>query len=434
MITADNEKKGKGKKGIALSIDEGVRQDYGANLKVIGVGGAGCNAVNRMIQAKMEGVEFIVANTDIQALKTNKAPVKVQIGAKITKGLGAGANPEVGRQAALEDTDKIIELIEGADMVFITAGLGGGTGTGAAPIVASLAVELGALAVAVVTKPFQFEGKPRMDQADRGLCELKECVDTVITIPNERLLQTVDRGVTLIDAFRMADDVLLQAVQGISDLIVVSGEINLDFADVKAIMSGMGMAVMGTGHGLGEARAVEAARNAISSPLLEEATIDGARGILINITGGEDLTLHEVAEASSIIHDSAHPEANIIFGTVIDKKMKDEIKITVIATGFGQDTVRRPRPDLRAVKVPVRTSQEPRGEEAEVAQAAPLPEAPVEGPDKPHEKDRLGRFAFYRRESSPGLTFGNQSDAYGSHFSGKEADLDVPTFLRKQMD
>lgn len=422
--------KNRKKKGISLTIDEGIRENYGANLKVVGVGGAGCNAVNRMIQSKMDGVEFIIANTDIQALKTNSAPVKVQIGSKITKGLGAGANPEVGRQAALEDTDKIIELLEGADMVFITAGLGGGTGTGAAPIVASLAVELGALAVAVVTKPFSFEGKPRREKAERGLEELKECVDTVITIPNERLLQTVDRNVTLVDSFKMADDVLRQAVQGISDLIVVPGEINLDFADVKAIMSGMGMAVMGTGIGAGETRAVEAARNAISSPLLEEATIDGARGILINITGGEDMTLHEVAEASSIIHDSAHPEANIIFGTVIDKSMGDEMKITVIATGFN-DLERRTSVPMRTMKeepvraqeqeapIEVNTVPEPREEEA-IAADEKMP--------------RGSRLAFYRRENNPSLNFGNQSEAYGSRFTSEDTDLDVPTFLRKQMD
>jgi cell division protein FtsZ len=289
-----------------------------------------------MITAGLDGVEFLVANTDMQALKQSRAPVKIQIGAKLTKGLGAGANPEVGREAALEDTDKIIESLQGADMVFVTTGLGGGTGTGAAPIVASLAAELNALTVAVVTKPFAFEGKKRQFQAERGLADLKECVDTVITIPNERLLATLERGTSLFDAFRIADDILRQAVQGISDLIIVPGLINLDFADVKTVMSGMGISLMGTGTATGENRAVDAARKAISSRLLEDQSIQGARGVLINITGGQDLLLHEVSEASSIIHEAADPEANIIFGAVLDERMKGEIKITVIATGFDR--------------------------------------------------------------------------------------------------
>ena len=318
---------------IRFLFDEGLRT--GACIKVVGVGGGGSNAVNRMISAGLGGVEFLVANTDAQALTQSMAPVKIQIGAKLTKGLGAGANPEVGRQAALEDTDKIIEALQGADMVFVTTGLGGGTGTGAAPIVASLAAELNALTVAVVTKPFAFEGRKRLQQADHGLAELKECVDTVITIPNERLLATLERGTSLFDAFHIADDILRQAVQGISDLIIVPGLINLDFADVKTIMAGMGMALMGTGSATGENRAVEAAKRAISSRLLEDGTIQGARGVLINITGGHDLLLHEVSEASSIIQEAADPEANIIFGAVLDDRMTDEVKITVIATGFG---------------------------------------------------------------------------------------------------
>ena len=317
---------------IKFLFDEGLR--LGASIKVVGVGGGGSNAVNRMIAAGLEGVDFMVANTDVQALRQSRAPVKLQIGDKLTKGLGAGANPEIGRNAALEDTDKIIEALEGADMVFVTTGLGGGTGTGAAPIVASLAAELGALTVGVVTKPFAFEGKKRMAHAERGLKDLKECVDTIITIPNERLLSTLERGTSLFDAFRIADDILRQAVQGISDLIVVPGLINLDFADVKAVMSGMGMALMGTGTAAGENRAVEAARKAISSRLLEDGSIQGAKGVLFNITGGHDLLLHEVSEASDLIHDAAHPEANIIFGAVLDESMKDEVKITVIATGF----------------------------------------------------------------------------------------------------
>jgi cell division protein FtsZ len=291
-----------------------------------------------MIEAGIEGIEFLVANTDLQALKRSHAPIKIQLGGKLTKGLGAGANPNIGREAALEDTEKIIEVLEGADMVFVTTGLGGGTGTGAAPIIASLATELNALTVAVVTKPFLFEGKRRMLQAEQGLRELRESVDTVITIPNERLLHTVDRGMTLADSFRVADDVLRQAVQGISDLITVPGLINLDFADVKAIMAGMGLALMGAGRASGERRAMEATQQAISSPLLEEATIEGAKGVLINITGGSDLTLYEVNEASSIIREAADEDANIIFGAVIDENLVDEMKITVIATGFDKES------------------------------------------------------------------------------------------------
>jgi cell division protein FtsZ len=320
--------------GVKYLLEEGPPN--GAVIKVIGVGGGGSNAVNRMIAAQVKGVEFIVVNTDLQALKMSNAPVKIQIGQKLTGGLGAGANPEVGRKAALEDTEKIIETLEGADMVFVTAGLGGGTGTGAAPIIASLAAELGALTVAIVTKPFAFEGKKRGLQADQGLAELRECVDTVITIPNERLLQTVQRGTSLQDAFRIADDILRQGVQGISDIIQVPGVINVDFADVKTIMQGMGMALMGTGTARGEHRAADAAKKAISSPLLEEASIQGARGVLMNITGAGGLLLHEVSEAASIIHRAADEEANSIFGAVLDDGMSDEVKITVIATGFDK--------------------------------------------------------------------------------------------------
>jgi cell division protein FtsZ len=324
--------------GINIFIDDDPPLT-GARIKVIGIGGGGSNAVNRMIEAGIEGIEFLVANTDLPALTRSRAPIKIQLGSRLTKGLGAGADPGVGREAALEDTDKIIEVLEGADMVFVTTGLGGGTGTGAAPIIASLATELDALTVAVVTKPFHFEGRRRMQQADQGLRELRECVDTVITIPNERLLHTVDRGVSLSDSFRVADDVLRQAVQGISDLITVPGLINLDFADVKSIMQGMGMALMGAGRATGENRAIEATQQAISSPLLEEATIQGAKGVLINITGGPDLTLFEVNAASSIIRESADDDANIIFGAVIDETLTDEMRITVIATGFDKETV-----------------------------------------------------------------------------------------------
>jgi len=327
-------------KRLRLRLEE--EGSTGARIKVIGVGGGGSNAVNRMVQAGFDGVEFIVANTDLQALRTNAAPVKLQIGSKLTKGLGAGADPNVGRQAALEDTEKIIQALDGADMIFVTTGLGGGTGTGAAPVIASLASELGALTVAVVTKPFKFEGKKRQVQAERGLDALRECVDTIITIPNERLLTIIDRTTPLTDAFCTADDVLRQAIQGISDLILVPGLINLDFADVKTIMAGMGLAMMGTGIAEGQDRAMEAARRAISSPLLEGASVNGARGVIINVTGGPDLSLVEVNEASCIVQQAADEEANIIFGAVVDPELKGRVKITVIATGFGPQVASQP--------------------------------------------------------------------------------------------
>src|SRR4051795_7787336 len=313
-----------------------------ARIKVIGVGGGGSNAVNRMVQAGFDGVEFVVANTDLQALRSNAATVKLQIGSKLTKGLGAGADPNVGRQAALEDTDKIIQALDGADMIFVTTGLGGGTGTGAARVTASRPGERGALPVAVVTKPFKFEGKKRQIQAERGLEALRDCVDTIITIPNERLLAIIDRSTPLTEAFCTADDVLRQAIQGISDLILVPGLINLDFADVKTIMSGMGLAMMGTGVAEGEGRAVEAAKRAISSPLLEGASVNGARGVIINVTGGPDLSLVEVSEASSIVQEAADEDANIIFGAVVDPELTGRVKITVIATGFGPSGYVRP--------------------------------------------------------------------------------------------
>jgi len=375
-------------KGINIFIDDEPPIN-GARIKVIGIGGGGGNAVNRMIEAGIEGIEFIVANTDLQALKRSKAPIKIQLGGRLTKGLGAGANPNVGREAALEDTDKIIEVLEGADMVFVTTGLGGGTGTGGAPIIASLATELNALTVAVVTKPFHFEGRRRMLQAEDGLRELHECVDTVITIPNERLLHTVDKNAPLSDAFRVADDVLRQAVQGISDLITVSGLINLDFADVKTIMAGMGLALMGAGRASGANRAIEATQQAISSPLLEEATIQGARGVLINITGGPDLTLYEVNEAASLIREAADEDANIIFGAVIDETMRDEMKITVIATGFVRQAVSMASPPV----------------------SVPQPAAPLRYTQRPG--DDLTR---------PGVN------------ASRSEDLDVPTFIRKKAD
>jgi len=374
------------KEDIRLSFDEGAQ---GASIKVIGIGGGGCNAVNRMIEAGIEGVEFIAANTDLQALRQSSAPVKLQLGAKLTKGLGAGANPEVGRQAALEDTEKIIELLEGADMVFVTAGLGGGTGGGSAPIVASLSSELGAVTVAVVTKPFHFEGKRRMLQAEQAVGELRDSADTVITIPNERLLTAVPPDTSLIDAFKFADDVLRQAVQGISDLITVPGVINLDFADVKTIVTGMGMALMGTGVAEGDSRAETAARKAINSPLLEDTSIEGARGVLINITGSRDMTLQEVSEASRIIQEAAHVDANIIFGSVFDDDMKNKLKITVIATGFEDEAGEErlsPRPQPARIK-----------EEEEVplaARQAPL----LSHPDRPDSETDLEFPAFLRQE------------------------------------
>jgi cell division protein FtsZ len=338
----------------------------GARIKVIGVGGGGGNAVNRMIQAHMEGVEFIAANTDVQALKLSQAPVKLQLGVRLTSGLGAGANPDVGRRAALEDSEKIIEALEGADMVFVTAGLGGGTGTGAAPVIASLASEMGILTVAVITRPFSFEGKRRLQQAERGMKELLESVDTMIVIPNEKLL-VVAKDAGFFESFRIADDVLRQGVQGISDIITIPGIINRDFADVKTTMAGMGHAVMGTAVRSGDNRAIEAAQAAMASPLLEAGAIDGARGILINITGSSSLKLSEVNEASSLIQSAAHEDANIIFGAVLDEKMGDEVKITVIATGF-----RDQMPERRARMLSV--------EEAPVT-SVPLVSVPVVAPE-----------------------------------------------------
>ncbi len=317
-------------------------RNVGARLKVFGVGGAGGNAVNAMIAAGVKGVEFIAANTDLQDLEISTAPVKLQLGAKLTKGLGTGANPELGRKSALEDAERIAELLVGTDMLFITAGMGGGTGTGVAPVVAGIARDSGALTVGVVTKPFLFEGKTRLAQAEDGLRELKETCDTVITIPNQRLMNVVARNTTMSEAFNIANDVLRQAVEGISNLVTQGGLINLDFADVKTIMSQMGMALMGTGQASGENRAMEAAQQAISSPLLEEAAIDGARGILFNVTGGPDITLHEIHEAAQLIQEAAHEEANIMFGAVVDENMKDEIRVTVIATGFGDKSAAEP--------------------------------------------------------------------------------------------
>ena len=318
--------------GSRITLADGNRE--GVKISVIGVGGGGGNAVNRMVASELQGVHFVAVNTDIQALKGNSAATKLQLGHKVTKGLGAGADPNLGRQAALEDTEKLLQTLDGADMVFVAAGLGGGTGTGAAPVIASLASELGALTIAIVTKPFGFEGKTRALQAERGLDALKDVVDSVITIPNERLLASTSRSTSLVKAFAKADDVLRLAVQGISDLILVPGLINLDFADVTTIMHKAGIAIMGTGTGEGSSRAKDAANEAITSPLLEHDCMKGAHGVMFNVTGGSDLSLIEIGDASAVIHEAAHEDANIIFGAVIDPKMGKQVKITVIATGF----------------------------------------------------------------------------------------------------
>ena len=344
-----------------IKENEGLRED-GAKIRVIGVGGGGCNAVNTMIKSGLSGVEYIVANTDAQALNASLAPTKIQLGAEITKGLGAGANPDVGRKSALEEYEKLSEVLEGADMVFITAGMGGGTGTGGAPVIAKLAKEMGALTVGVVTKPFMFEGKKRMRQALEGITALEEGVDSLITIPNQRLLDLAGDSLSLVDTFKKADEVLLNAVRGISDLINNTGHINADFADVSTVMANKGLALMGTGLAAGSDRAIKAANEAISSPLLEDISIDGATGIIINITGAPSLTMHETNEAVTLIMEAADEEAEIIFGTVIDENMTDEIKITVVATGLGgQERVSAVRPVLRPrkeIEVSIQRQQE----------------------------------------------------------------------------
>jgi cell division protein FtsZ len=317
-----------------IEFDE--NKNLAAKVKIIGIGGGGNNALNTMISYSLSGVDFIAANTDAQALAANLAPIKLQLGASLTKGLGAGANPEIGRKAALEDVEKIREVLKGADMAFITAGLGGGTGTGGAPVIAEVAREMGTLTVAIVTKPFHFEGKKRMKQAEEGLANLRMTADALITIPNQRLLSIGGKSMTLLEAFKKADEILYHAAKGISDIIVGQGIINLDFADVRTVMSETGMALMGTGIASGENRSVEAAQKAISSPLLEDITIEGARGLLINITGGQNMTLSEINEATTLIQKEAHEEANIIWGMVIDEAMKEELRVTVIATGFGK--------------------------------------------------------------------------------------------------
>ena len=400
---------------LRILLDEDPSR-LGAKIKVIGVGGGGSNAVNRMVKTGLSSVEFIVANTDEQALSSSAAHVKLQIGSQLTKGLGAGADPNVGRAAALEDTERILETLTGADLVFVTSGLGGGTGTGAAPVIASLANQLGALTVAVVTRPFRFEGRKRAQQADDGIRDLAETVDTMIVIPNERLLSTVAKTTSMSEAFSTADEVLKQAIQGISDLILVPGLINLDFADVKTIMSRMGMAIMGTGIAKGENRAKMAATAAVSSPLLEEASVQGARGVIINVTGGSDLTLAEVSEASDIIYSAAHEDANIIFGAVVDPKMEGTVKITVIATGFDPSRVAMSPASQSDRTTPVDLSA------YATAKVKPVDRAPAAG------TPRIGRRPIL---DLPSLPFRSVTDT-DAPADEDVSPLDIPAFLRKQ--
>ncbi len=391
---------------------EFVESENVAKIKVVGVGGGGGNAINTMIEKGLTHVDFIVGNTDLQALAASKADTKIQLGNALTKGLGAGGNPEVGREAALEDRERLTELLKGADMVFITAGMGGGTGTGAAPIVAQVAKELGALTIGVVTKPFVFEGKRRRKFADEGIEELKRMVDTLITIPNQRLINLAGETTSILDAFKKADEVLLQAVQGISDLITIPGLINLDFADVRTIMNSQGMAMMGTGVSSGEKRALEATHRAISSPLLEDVDISGATGILLNITGSSNMTLHEVNEAAVLIQEAAHEDANIIFGAVIDDRMADQIRITVIATGFGRAEAVEP------VRAPV--------VERTVSPKVVLPE-----PVRAQEEGVAP--SFVKRRDVDSLEFRKRVRELGLE-TFEENEYDIPTFLRKQVD
>jgi cell division protein FtsZ len=415
--------------GLRICFNEEARND--ARIKVIGVGGGGNNAVNRMIDSGMEHIEFIVANTDLQALRMSRAATKIQLGVKLTNGLGAGANPEIGRKAALEDSDKIIEVLEGADMVFVTAGLGGGTGTGAAPIIASLASEMGALTVAVVTKPFAFEGKRRMQQAERGISELMESVDTTIVIPNEKLLAVAENA-GFFESFRIADDILRQGVQGISDIITIPGIINRDFADVRAIMAGMGYAVMGTATAAGEHRTVEAAQRAIASPLLEAGAIDGARGILINITGSNSLKLAEVQQACTIIQSASHEDANIIFGAVLDEKMKDAVKITVIATGFKEEDIGRAR--RHETCDPVILSREGSRQRDPFREPEPVAEPePVFVPEPSFEPDPAPvAFQELATDSAPHAEVIPLDAMRSAPPSYQVEDLDIPAFLRKR--
>jgi len=404
-----------------IEFDE--NKNMAAKVKIIGVGGGGNNALNTMISSQLNGVEFIAANTDAQALAANLAPLKFQLGANLTKGLGAGANPEIGRKAALEDVEKIREILRGADMVFITAGLGGGTGTGGAPVIAEVAREMGALTVAIVTKPFHFEGKKRMQQAEEGLANLKMTADALITIPNQRLLSISGKNMTLLESFKKADEILYHAAKGISDIIVGHGIINLDFADVRAVMSETGMAMMGTGIASGENRSVEAAQKAISSPLLEDISIEGARGLLINITGGENLTLSEINEATTLIQKEAHEDANIIWGMVIDPSMREEVRITVIATGFGKAEVKKA--DRPITQVGKRFSQIPgfkdRGKEIPPFSIS-MKEGNRESPAFMRKVKVNERFDELKLDPSSDFAIGDEDR------------FDIPTFLRKQAD
>jgi cell division protein FtsZ len=393
-----------------------------ARIKVIGIGGGGGNAINTMIGARLGGVDFMVANTDAQSLEASQAPVRIQLGGMVTKGLGAGANPEIGRRAALEDQEKIREYLEGSDMIFLTAGMGGGTGTGGAPVIARLAREVGALTVGVVTKPFIFEGKKRMRQAEEGIEELKASVDTLIVIPNQRLLSIAAKTTTMLDAFHKADDVLLQAVRGISDLIITPGLINLDFADVRTVMAEMGLALMGASSASGENRAIEAAQKAISSPLLEDISIQGARGVLINITGGSDLCLHEVNEAASMIQEEAHDDANIIFGAVIDETLTDEIRITVIATGFGEaKEERKPAPSALSSVANIAASAQ---KNKKVVHLGTI----VDDLDTPTWQRKKGGSDEVENVTLNKTNFELNANAED------EDKYDIPTFLRRQMD
>ncbi len=424
---------------MAFEIVESLQK--GAKIKVIGVGGAGGNAVNTMIKSKLAGVDFIASNTDIQALEGNKAQIKIQIGHELTRGLGAGANPQIGRDAAIEDLKTLEDVLMGADMVFITAGMGGGTGTGAAPVIAKIAKDLGALTVGVVTKPFSFEGRRRSRVAEEGVTELKNAVDTLITIPNEKLLSIAGKETTILDAFKKADEVLLQAVRGISDLITVQGLINLDFADVRTVMNEMGMALMGSGVSSGENRAVDAATKAISSPLLENISIKGATGLLINISGGSSMTLHEVNEASKLIQEEAHEDANIIFGSVIDESMGNEIRVTVIATGFNKG-VRGVRQSV--LKTPVRTMptfpKRPEVIQPATTSRMPTPQvAPVHderhtfaGRSRPGAIEEPIDIKSIKKKIDEG-EWGNAIEELGA-IDSQGDEYDIPTFLRKQAD
>ncbi len=420
--------------------------DPGARIKVIGAGGCGGNAVNHMIAAGLRNVDFISVNTDAQALQSNTAPMRMQIGQMLTRGRGTGGNPEIGRKAALEDEDTLREILSEAEMVFVTAGMGGGTGTGSAPVIARIAREGGALTVGVVTKPFQFEGRKRMGQADEGLRELKNAVDTLITIPNQRLLSIASRTTSLKEAFQKADDVLLQAVRGISELVTVHGLINLDFADVRSIMAEMGMAMMGAARAAGENRALEAAQRAISSPLLEDVSIKGARGLLINVTGGPDMSLYEVNEAASLIQEEAHEDANIIFGAVIDEKLADEIHVTVIATGFGERELERHTARYSSsgtpVTAPVQAAPtrpiDPIQAQPSVTTAPPPPPPQNQFFNKPVR--RLGMIvddstldipAFKRRGNE---NRGGPPRVGQNEMVENDDKLDIPAFLRKPLD